>query len=101
MAIEPIHVGDLLPALKMTWTDDSNTAINLTGATLAVKFAPNIGASFAGTGTFTITTPLAGEFTYQQSSADVASAFTGTLRFTAVIGGDQLSADPVLFVVLP
>ena len=101
MAISPIHVGDLLPAIKETWTDDSKGIVDLTGATLAVQFVPYIGTPITGTGTFTITNAAGGEFTYQQSSADVAAPFNGTLHFTALIGGDQLSADAVLFVVLP
>jgi len=100
MALSPIYVGDLRPAMSFTWVDDNGTPVNLTGATLGVSFRPSSGSAFAGTGTFTIVNANTGQFTYQQSAADVAAAFSGTLRFTATYAGSSLlTGDAIPFAI--
>jgi hypothetical protein len=95
MAITPLYVTETHKALSVTWTDDSNTPINLTGATITARY--NDGAvSTAGTGTATIVSAVAGTFTYAFSAADVATAGKYQWQFKANYGGtDLLFSDPI------
>jgi hypothetical protein len=102
LAYSPLYVGETHKPLTVTWSDDSGNALNLTGATLSVRFVPNSGSAFAGTGTFSVTNAAAGQFTYTFSTSDVATAATYILQFKAnyAAGNDQFS-DPITIQILP
>jgi hypothetical protein len=86
----------------VTWIDDSNTALNLTTATLSVRFS-GVGssASFTGAGAFNITNAAGGLFTYTFASSDVSVAGTWQLQFIATYSDTTKQfSDPVPFEVL-
>jgi hypothetical protein len=86
----------------VTWLDDLNVALNLTTATLAVRFNGVSGsASFAGAGTFNITNAAAGLFTYTFAASDVAVAGTWRLQFIATYSDTTKQfSDPIDLEVL-
>lgn len=86
----------------MTFLDDSNTALNLTTATLSVRFG-GVGTSqsFTGAGTFNITNATSGLFTYTFASTDVANPGTWQLQFLATYGdGTKQFSDPIPLEIL-
>ena len=84
MSASPLYVGETHKPLSVTWLDDSNNALNLTGATLTVRFG-GVGSStsFVGAGSFSITSPSAGQFTYTFAGTDVAAPGSWQLQFKA------------------
>lgn len=80
----------LAPALQyarkrsqtITWRDDDNAAIDLTGATLT-GIIERGGTQTAITGTLTVTGASSGVFTWAYSAADVAEAGTFFVQFRA------------------
>lgn len=100
MGITPWYVGQLLPLLTITFTDDSNKAVNLTGATLTLtihNLATN--SSVAGAGSFVITDAANGVGTYTLDAVDVATAGNYTVQAVATINGKPLKADPISWVI--
>lgn len=102
MSFSPLYVGETHKPLSVTWLDDSNTALNLTGATLSVRFSGvGTSTSFAGGGSFSITSSVGGQFTYTFVSADVAAPGTWQLQFLATYGdGSKQYSDPLPLEVL-
>lgn len=102
MAASPLFVGETHKPLSVTWLDDLNTALNLSTATLSVRFG-GVGssASFTGTGTFNVTNAASGLFTYTFSAADVAAAGTWQLQFLATYSDTTKQfSDPVPLEIL-
>lgn len=61
------------PTYTITWLDESNTAVNLTGATITGRIKHNItGSAAALTGAFALVTAASGIFSYTPSSADTS-----------------------------
>jgi hypothetical protein len=86
----------------VTFLDDSNTALNLTTATLSVRFG-GVGTSqsFTGAGTFNITNAASGSFTYTFASTDVANPGSWQLQFVATYGDSTKQfSDPVPLEIL-
>ena len=102
MPITPLFVGDTHRPISVTWLDDLMAPVNLTGATLTVRFGGvATSATFTGTGTFSVLSAVAGTFTYTLSSADVAAPGTWRLQFVATFGdGSKVLADPIDLEVL-
>lgn len=102
MSASPLYVGETHKPLSVTWLDDSSTALNLTNATLSVRFSGvGTSTSFAGAGSFTITSAVAGQFTYTFASTDVANPGTWQLQFLATYGdGTKQFSDPFPLEVL-
>lgn len=97
MPYTPIEAGDTGYTYTITWQDDSGAAVNLTGATVTLRLQPlppSTAATFAATGTITLTTPASGIFTWVPSSTDVATAANYNAQFKAVLsGGGILHTD--------
>lgn len=97
MPYTPIFTTDTGYTYTVTWQDDSGTAVNLTGATVTLRLQPlppSTAATFAATGTITLTNPSSGIFTYAPSSADVTTAASYNAQFKAVLaGGGVLHTD--------
>ena len=75
MAISPWYIGQTRPTWAFTWLDDSKNPINLTGATVVVRFemlSPTAGVGYAGVGSVVLTVPASGQFTYAPAVADFA-----------------------------
>lgn len=102
MPISPLFVGETRRPISVTWQDDLGVAVDLTGATLVVRFGGVAGStSFTGTGTFNVLSALAGTFTYTLSTADIGTPGTWRLQFTATyVDGTKLFADPIDLEVL-
>lgn len=101
--LSPYVVGQTTPSWALTWTDDSGTAFDLTGATVTLAFytAPGSAAvAGMGAGTVTVTSAAAGKFTYGVTATDTAVAGTWYAVFKADYGGGKvLYSDPVKFIV--
>jgi hypothetical protein len=102
MPVTPLFVGETHKPLSVTFLDDSGAALNLTGATLSVRFSGVSGsASFLGGGSFSITNAAAGLFTYTLVAGDVATPGTWQLQFKATYGDATVSfSDPIPLEVL-
>jgi hypothetical protein len=75
----------------ITWTDGDGDAVDLTGATVTgMKRPTNSTASTAIAGTLTVTDATAGKFTWTPAAADVATAGTFSVQFTATYAGPLL-----------
>lgn len=76
--------GSVRPAQSITWTDADGTAIDLTGATITGTMRA-IGADTTRdiTGDLTVTDGAGGRFTWQYDAADVATAGSYEVQFTA------------------
>lgn len=88
VTLPSVVVGDRKRTLTITWTDESNTAIDLTGATLTGELKNMAtGVEAAITGTLAIVTAASGIFSWARSAADVATAGTYRVRFVATYTG--------------
>jgi hypothetical protein len=98
----PLYVNETHRPLSVTFLDDSNTALNLTTATLSVRFGGvGTSVSFTGAGTFNITNATAGLFTYTFAAGDVANPGSWNLQFIATYGdGTKQFSDPVPLEIL-
>jgi len=66
----------------ITWKDDANNAIDLTGATL-IGIIERAGVQSLITGTLTLVTAASGIFSWTYSAADVATAGAYLVQFRA------------------
>lgn len=84
VTLPSIVVGDRKRSFTITWTDDDDVAINLTGATITGEIKNMVtGVEAAITGTLTLVTAASGIFSWARSAADVATAGVYRVRFTA------------------
>ena len=86
------------PSQLITWQrEDGNGVETLTGATIAGKIRrQGQGSSDDLTGTFTVTDGANGVFRWDYSTADVATAGTHKVQFTATFGSDPTPAKPFI-----
>lgn len=79
--------GALRPAQQIVWLDGEGVALNLTGATITgvIRNQTSLVAR-AVAGTLAVTDAAAGTFTWTYNAADVASAGTFDVQFTAAFG---------------
>ena len=97
----PLYVGDTLVPLSVQFSNRDGTAINLTGATLALVMESSTGTRQVGAGTWTIDNAAAGQAHYTWSSADVAVPGTWTIQVAITVGGQTEHCDPKLLTILP
>jgi predicted alpha/beta superfamily hydrolase len=83
--------------MAVTFVDDGNAAINLSGATLAlIIHNTQTNTDTAGAGAWTITNAAGGLATYAWASADSATPGTYLLYIKATYGGGGVAfADPI------
>lgn len=105
MPYSPIVSTDTGYTFTITWQDDSGAAVNLTGATVTLRLQPlppSTAATFAATGTITLTTPASGIFTFVPSATDVSTAASYSAQFRAVLsGGGILHTDVFQLAMVP
>ncbi len=75
---------------RITWQDEDQAAIDLTGATLT-GIIERAGVQTAITGTLTLVTAASGIFSWAYSAADVAQAGSFFVQFRAKYSADSLS----------
>ncbi len=76
--------GAVRPGQIITWYTEDDEVVDLTGATITGRIVNmNTGAINQITGTLTVTDGPAGEFTWQYSDLDVATAGRMFAQFTA------------------
>jgi hypothetical protein len=97
----PMYTGDVLVPLAVQFSHTDGSAIDLTGATLALVMESSAGVRQLGSGTWTIDNAAAGQAHYAWSSADVATAGTWTIQVSITIGGQTEHCDPKLLTILP
>ena len=78
MAISPWYAGQTRPVWQVNWP-----TANLVAATLSVFFAKEGGATTTGAGTFALTAPFYGQFTYSPDATDLSAAGTYAIQFMA------------------
>jgi len=101
MPISPMYVGQTgLPAVFIV-VDDTDTPINLTGATLFVLTIsdPVRQVRRSGAGTFTLTNPTAGQVTYAWNAADTAIVGQYTLALSFFFESTNVVCDPIQWTV--
>lgn len=82
--LPPVVGGDRKRSLTLTWTDEDDVAVDLTGATITGEFKNMVtAAETAITGTLAIVTAASGIFSWARSAADVATAGVYLVRFVA------------------
>jgi hypothetical protein len=100
MAMPNAVQGGTRPSLLITWLQDGTTTPEvLTSATLTGTIGNAIGGGGtvrAITGTLTVTSGAAGIFRWDLSAADVASAGTFEVQFSAAFGSGQTPAKTFL-----
>lgn len=102
MAITPWYLGETRPTWSLTWTDDAGAAINLTGATVAMRIRQPNTTTAPGAGVVNVTNAVAGQFTYAVAALDFPVAGSYTVQASAVYGdGTVLKSDAVIVTVLP
>lgn len=102
MGISPWFVGQTRPVWSITWTDDSGTAIDLTGATVTLRFSEYVIplAGYDAQGVVDVTTPLEGKFTYAPAADDFAASGSYTVQAKAVFGDDTVLEADLLFITV-
>jgi len=87
----------------ITWKDDADNAIDLTGATL-IGIIERAGVQSLITGTLTLVTAASGIFSWTYSAADVATAGSHFVQFYARYASDSSKPEisyRTLWHVLP
>jgi chitodextrinase len=103
MPISPMTVGETHVQIVFTWKTDPDPVtgvqapVNLTGATITVRFVPQDGsAAFTGAGTIVVTNAVLGQGTYTFNASDVATSKAYKLWGKASFAdGTVLYSDPV------
>jgi hypothetical protein len=103
MAFSPMVIGQLSPAFKWTWQDDSGAPIDVSGSTLSVVWtAVPSGTQRNGDGVHTIVNGPLGQTTYQQTVTDMAVTGTFHFRYKCVLpSGRPLFSDEQELVITP
>lgn len=90
MALADAVQGATHTPQRITWLDTDNTPVNLTGATITGKIqSVAVGASVAIAGDLDLVTPASGIFDWSYDAADVATAGTYMVQFTATYGDSK------------
>src|SRR3972149_6781507 len=90
MALPPAIQYARKRAITITWKDDDDAAINLTGAVIT-GIIERGSTQAAITGTLALVTAASGIFSWTFSAADVAQAGTFFAQFRAKYSSDSLS----------
>lgn len=92
MGISPWYVGQTRPIWSFTWKDDSDNPIDLTGATVTLRFRedviPKVGYPMKGD--VDVTAPLLGQFTYAPDPDDFASDGSYVVQARATYDDDTV-----------
>lgn len=100
MSIQPWYTGQTLPAMEPTFEDDNGNAINLTGATITLKFRnQQTNQDQVGAGTWNILSATGGIAQYSWASADVATAGSYLIYVDVTYSGGKRTFDPVPFII--
>lgn len=94
--------GDTRPILTCTLTDETTgLAINITGATVLLKFREAGSTTVKSTITGAVTNGATGtvEFTWPNAALDTAGEFEGEVEITFASGGIQTVYDKIKFKV--
>jgi len=90
------YVGDTHTPLSSAFLDESKNPIDLTGATLSIRFqGPTV---FSGSGVFVVTNAALATYTYQPGATDVALANVGVYSLWIAAtwpDGTAVHLDPV------
>lgn len=79
--------GAKRPSQIITWTDEDAVAVDLTGATITARIRNRTtGVVAASDGAFTVTDGAAGQFRWDYSTTDVATAGIYDVQFNAAFG---------------
>lgn len=93
MALADAVAGGKRPSQIITWADANGTVLDLTGATITARIKNNAtGSTVASDGVFTVTSATAGQFRWDYSTTDVASAGSYTVQFSAAFGSSPTPA---------
>lgn len=96
MALAGAIQGARRPSQTITWTDDSGTAIDLSGATITARIRNVTNNSTVDSdGTFTIVTAASGIFRWDYSATDVETAGNFEVQFTATYGSAPTPARTI------
>jgi len=91
MATITMYQGDTLPAYTRQCLDQNGAIINLTGATIVLKFiatsSAQTGTTTTGAGVVTITNAAQGQISYAWAAADTASVGTYALWVVVTMSG--------------
>lgn len=85
--------------LQLTWTDAAGAAVNLTGATITARMTRDRVTVRDVTGTFALVTAASGVFSWDFSTADLATPGVWEVQFTADIGGEDIRTFSVLIAI--
>jgi hypothetical protein len=87
MALADAIQGARRPSQQITWIDNDNVALDLTGATIAARIKNlTTAATVESDGVFTVESAAAGVFRWDYSTADVSEAGIFEIQFIATFG---------------
>ena len=95
-----LQQGATLPAFQPTFTDDTGTAINLTGGTLALKLR-NLSTLVEtnGAGSWTVTNALQGKASYAWAAADTQTKGQFVILVSVTYAGGVMKFDPIALTI--
>ena len=97
MALAAAVQGARRPSQTITWTDDNGTPLDLSGATITARIRNTTSNQAAASdGTFTIVTAASGVFRWDYSAADVATAGSFEVQFTATYSSAPTPARTIV-----
>ena len=97
MALAAAVQGARRPSQTITWTDENGTALDLSGATITARIRnTTANTTVASDGAFTVVTAASGIFRWDYSAADVATAGSYEVQFTATYGSAPTPARTIL-----
>lgn len=97
MALAAAVQGARRPSQTITWTDENGTALDLSGATITARIRnTTANTTVASDGTFTVVTAASGIFRWDYSAADVATAGSYEVQFTATYVSAPTPARTIL-----
>lgn len=97
MALAAAVQGARRPSQTITWTDENGTALDLSGATITARIRnTTANTTVASDGTFTVVTAASGIFRWDYSAADVATAGSYEVQFTATYSSAPTPARTIL-----
>lgn len=97
----PYRVGEEPEQLVVTVTDADGVAINVTSATVTMKYSRDGGATTTGAGTGAVVSGTGGQIGYTWASADLATAGDMTVWLTYTLSGRDYLAEEFYLRVIP
>jgi len=103
MSWGPCNTNELQPLWQGTLLQDGSIPLNLTGATLSIKFALVGQTAVVGANTPAILSAVAGTFTYQRAITDPMYTTPGSYlaQVTATFANGAEKTDIIQFVCNP